>query len=119
MDEFQEYPPMLTFRLGLSYIHAHAELVDTRLYRFPHVIKATLQHNAWHRWVARAVAWLPAPMQRLVRWIWSHYGLPDRVILKKLRKPEHIEAFTNEQAMYRRLATAQGSLVPRYYGGHM
>ncbi|CAK7222235.1 hypothetical protein SCUCBS95973_004774 [Sporothrix curviconia] len=53
---------------------------------------------------------------RLVCRIWPRYGLPDCVILKKLRKPEHVEAFEDEKTFYRRLEAAQCDLIPRYYG---
>lgn len=92
------------------------ERIDSPWLPYPHVLKATLIHSAWHRCVSGVVAWLPSPVQRLIRWIWPRYGLPDCVILKKLRKPEHVEAFENEKTFYRRLAAAQGDLIPRYYG---
>ncbi|EPE04773.1 hypothetical protein F503_06322 [Ophiostoma piceae UAMH 11346] len=113
MNEDHVYPRELQFRLGLSKIYAFAELIDPF---YPHIIKATLHQSAWNRFVAAGLAWLPPPLQRLVKRIWPRYGLPECVVLKKLRKPEHTEAFENEQVMYRRLAAAQGSLVPYYYG---
>lgn len=112
-----EYPRMVQFRLGLFSINARAELFAPR---FPHVIKATLQRSAFHNWLQRFVQWLPGPAQRLVRTaiqaLWPAFGLPDCVVLKKLEKPEYTQAFENEQAMYRRLVSGQGSIVPHFYG---
>lgn len=84
---------------------------------YHHIMKATLQHNAFHRFVAARIFWLPVAMQLLIKSVWPRYTLPSCFFfLKKLRKPEHTEAFENEQAMYRRLAAVQDDLLPHYYG---
>ncbi|CAK7235781.1 hypothetical protein SCUCBS95973_009384 [Sporothrix curviconia] len=79
-------------------------------------MKATLQHNVFHRFVSAHLSWLPVFVQRFIKRVWPRYTLPDCVILKKLRKPEHTWLFENEQTMYQRLAAAQGDLIPHYYG---
>ncbi|OAA64473.1 Protein kinase-like domain protein [Niveomyces insectorum RCEF 264] len=103
----------VTFRMGWSTITGVGHTFHPH---FPHVLKVAIHTSRWHRAVATLLSWLPPPLQRLAWWLWPRYTLPDCVVVKKLRTLEHIEAFQNEQAVYRKLAPLQGDLIPRFYG---
>lgn len=80
------------------------------------MLKVEIHNSRWHRSVAALLGWLPPPLRRLAWWLWPRYTLPDCVVVKKLRTSDHIDAFENEQATYRKLAPLQGDLIPRFYG---
>ncbi|KIH93223.1 hypothetical protein SPBR_03137 [Sporothrix brasiliensis 5110] len=103
------------FRLGRSWIHADANLFHDL---YPHVLRLTIRPRAWNGLVRRCAAWLPAPLQALVKRCWPGAFLPPRVVLKKLSRPTlcRTELFDNEIAMYKQLQAIQGRTIPRFYG---
>ncbi|KIH89745.1 hypothetical protein SPBR_07719 [Sporothrix brasiliensis 5110] len=109
------YPRMIQFRLGLSRIHAKADLFHTV---FPHVLDLTIVPRRWYGLVRRCTAWLPMSFQAVVRRLWPGAFLPSRVVLKKLSRPTECrtELFDNEIAMYKHLHALQGKIIPEFYG---
>ncbi|KJR81585.1 uncharacterized protein SPSK_00883 [Sporothrix schenckii 1099-18] len=118
-EDFDEpvitYPRMVQFRLGLSRIHAKADLLNSV---FPHVLHLTIVPRRWYGLVRRCTAWLPVTFQAVVHRLWPGAFLPARVVLKKLSRPTQCrtELFNNEIAIYTRLRAIQGKIIPNFYG---
>ncbi|OAA63631.1 Protein kinase-like domain protein [Niveomyces insectorum RCEF 264] len=109
------YPRRVQFRLGLTWVHADAELFDEV---FPHVMRLSIVPRPWDRLVRRIFSWLPSSLYSMAKTYIPGPFLPPRVALKKLQKDteSHVELFENEQAMYRRLQPLQGKVIPYFYG---
>ena len=58
---------------------------------------------------------LPSCLQALLRDYWPILFLPQRFILKKIKK-NFEDKFENEKAIYARLKDLQGDLIPKFYG---
>jgi RIO-like serine/threonine protein kinase len=58
---------------------------------------------------------LPSPMRNLLQSRWPEWFLPTKIVLKR-QKAGWEDEFDNEKAIYQRLASVQGTVVPVCYG---
>ena len=80
------------------------------------MLHLTIQRDStFDRAVLAAFRWLPASIRPLIQYLWPGYFLPNHLVLKK-QKPGWEEEFEHEKAMYARLRSLQGHVIPIYYG---
>lgn len=91
---------------------AIAHLVDSV---HPNVLRLSLVRTAFDRAVVSLLLRLPLCIQSLARSIIPGYFLPQKVILKSLKR-DWDDEFENEKTMYKRLESLQGRVIPTLYG---
>lgn len=103
---------IIEFRYGGTTIAALADPVD---HIHGNVLHLAIIRTPFQKYVATILNWLPRFIGRLLLWLPPEYLLPNRVILKTL-KPGWSDEFENEKAMYKKLESLQGRILPRFLG---
>lgn len=78
-------------------------------YSYPNVLQLSINRSPFGHALAFLASRLPRFLQRTISFIWPSLLLPDRIVVKKLKR-DWDEEFENERNVYKRLKALKATL---------